>query len=225
MYGGYEDYGGYEGGWAPENYLTGANADFPMTRYQNKSGHDYLDFKQWALEKEADTGRRDKMLQNIYLSAKAMKFHPQITKDLRKTYGLVASAAMRAMTPEGKFIVKKAMSPYSGAMGKPREDIAADKVARGLYARKGLAGRIAYWNLIQDTDITKLEDAVQALYGVKPSFKSAKGFKAKDCVCWHLCRLQDSVEGETSRSQRIHEQNDRCTEEGLQAQTQGVAGS
>ena len=53
------------------------------------------------------------MLRNIYLSAKAMKYHPQITKDLKKTYGLVASAAMRAMSPSAKFLLKKAMSPYS----------------------------------------------------------------------------------------------------------------
>ena len=119
-------YGGYEGGWNPGDYLEGQNADFPMTRYQNKAGHDYLDFRQWALGKETDTGERDTMLKNIYLSAKAMKYHPQITKDLKMTYGLVASAAMRAMSPEGKFIIKKAMSPYSGAMGQLREDIAAD---------------------------------------------------------------------------------------------------
>ena len=93
--------------------LTGNNADFPMTRYQNKAGHDYLDFRQWALQKQADTGLRDTMLKNIYFSAKAMKYHPQITKDLKKTYGLVASAAMRAMSPSAKFLLKKAMSPYS----------------------------------------------------------------------------------------------------------------
>ena len=109
-------YGGYEGGWNPVTYLTGADADFPMTRYQNKSGHDYLDFRQWALGKQNNPDTRDTMLKNIYLSAKAMKYHPQITKDLKKTYGLVASAAMRAMSPSAKFIIKKAMSPYSGAM-------------------------------------------------------------------------------------------------------------
>ena len=118
-------FGGYEGGWAPATYLQGKDADFPLTRYQNKAGHDYLDFRQWALEKWADTGQRDIMLKNIYLSAKAMKYHPQITKDL-KTYGLVASAAMRAMSPSAKFLIKKAMSPYSGAMGQLREDVAAD---------------------------------------------------------------------------------------------------
>ena len=90
----------------PSGCLIGENADFPMTRYQNKAGHDYLDFKEWALGKWADAATRDKMLKNIYFSVKAMKYQPQITKDLKKTYGLVASAAMRAMTPEGKFKLK-----------------------------------------------------------------------------------------------------------------------
>ena len=164
-------FGGYEGGWNPQTYITGDNADFPLTRYQSKSGHDYLDFREWALGKWNNPEQRDTMLKNIYFSAKAMKYHPQITKDLKKTYGLVASAAMRAMTLEAKFIIKKAMSPYSGAMGQLRDDIAADRIARGLYARKGLAGRIAYWNLIQDADLNDLDKASQALYGVKPAFK------------------------------------------------------
>ena len=55
------------------------------------------------------------------------------------------------------------MSPYSGALGQLRDDIAADRIAQGLYARKGLAGRINYWNLIQDTDITKMDKAVRSL--------------------------------------------------------------
>ena len=67
-------YGGYEGGWNPATYLTGENADFPLTRYQNKSGHDYLDFKDWALGKWNSPDERDTMLKNIYFSAKAMKF-------------------------------------------------------------------------------------------------------------------------------------------------------
>ena len=104
-----------------------------MTRYQNKACHDYLDFRQWALQKQADTGLRDKMLKNIYLSAKAMKYHPQIIKDLKKSYGLVSSAAMRAMSPSAKFIIKKAMSPYSGAMGQLRADLTADRMAHEAF--------------------------------------------------------------------------------------------
>ena len=188
MYGGYEGYGGfeggyeggYEGGWNPGTYLTGENASFPMTRYRNKAGHDYLDFKQWALEKEADTGRRDKMLQNIYLSAKAMKFHPQITKDLRKTYGLVASAAMRAMSPSAKFEIKKAMSPYSELKKAYAQRQAAAREEYGMIPRKGLAGRIGYWNAIQATDIDDLDAALQDLYGVEDTVTKKPEFKAKD---------------------------------------------
>ena len=36
-----------------------------------------------------------------------MKYHPLMTKELRKTYSLLAAAAMRAMTPEFKYGVKK----------------------------------------------------------------------------------------------------------------------
>ena len=80
-------YGGYEGGWNPGDYLTGDVGDFPTDRYQNKAGHDYLDFRQWALGKWTDASTRDQMLAKIYLSAKAIKFLPQMAKDLRKTYG------------------------------------------------------------------------------------------------------------------------------------------
>ena len=140
MYGGYEGgyFGGYEGGWNPQTYLEGENTGFPMTRYRNKAGHDYLDFKSWALGKWTDPTTRDNMLKNIYLSAKMMKYHPQMTKDLRKTYGLVASAAMRAMSPEFKYNLKKAMSPYSQAKSKYAKTIATDKEAWGIIPRKGL---------------------------------------------------------------------------------------
>ena len=50
---------------------------------------------------------RDELLKNVYLSAKMMKFHPLMTKELRKTYGLLAAAALRAMTSEYKYVVKK----------------------------------------------------------------------------------------------------------------------
>ena len=129
-----------------------------------------------------DAATRDNMFKNIYFSAKAMKYHPQITKDLKKTYGLVASAAMRAMSPEAKFLLKKAMSPYSGAMGQLRDDIATDKVAHGIHARKGLAGRIEYWNLIQDTNIDNEDAAMQALYGVKPALSLLLASRRRICI-------------------------------------------
>ena len=85
----------------------------PYTNLQSKSGKDHMDFKAWAEGLKAED--RDKTLKGIYLSAKMMKFHPAITKDLKKTYGLVASAALRAMTPEGKWEIKRAMHPYNSA--------------------------------------------------------------------------------------------------------------
>ena len=56
------------------------------------------------------------MLRNIYLSAKMMKYHPLMTKELRKSYGLMASAALRAMSPEFKYGVKKQFNKMSTAL-------------------------------------------------------------------------------------------------------------
>ena len=61
-----------------------------------------MNIKGWAEDKEKDPHARDELLKNVYLSAKMMKFHPLMTKELRKTYSLMASAAMRAMSPEFK---------------------------------------------------------------------------------------------------------------------------
>lgn len=172
-------FGGYEGGWNPGDYLMGDAADFPTDRYQNKAGHDYMDFKDWSLRKWQTTDERDKGLQNIYLSAKMMKFHPQITKDLRKTYGLVASAAMRAMSPEAKFKLKAAMSPYSQLKKSLADDLARRRAVYGIKPRKGLAGRIAYWNALQNTSIDNLTDALDDLYTVGRESHSLKGFEPK----------------------------------------------
>lgn len=182
MYGGYEGgyFGGYEGGWNPGDYLQGDAADFPTERYQNKAGHDYMDFKDWSLRKWETAEERDKGLQNIYLSAKMMKFHPQITKDLRKTYGLVASAAMRAMSPEFKFKLKAAMSPYSQLKKALADDLAKRRAVYGIKPRKGLAGRIAYWNALQNTSIDNLTDALDDLYAVGRESHAIKGFAPKD---------------------------------------------
>ena len=75
-----------------------------------------------------------------------MKFHPAITKDLKKTYGLVASAALRAMTPEGKWAIKSAMHPYNAAKRDVAAKIAKYKFDQGLEPRKGFRGRVRYWN-------------------------------------------------------------------------------
>ena len=64
-------------------------------------------------EKKPDQAERDELLKRVYLSAKMMKYHPLMTKELRKTYGLMASAALRAMSPEFKYGVKKLFNEYS----------------------------------------------------------------------------------------------------------------
>ena len=98
-------YGGYYGGWVPSTYITN---DIPLTVYESKAGKPYMNLKGWAESKEPeDEDARDLLLKNVYLSAKMMKFHPLMTKELRKTYGLMASAALRAMSPEFKYGVKK----------------------------------------------------------------------------------------------------------------------
>ena len=87
-------FGGYDGGWDPAHFLE--NPQFPTQTYKSKSGKDFMDFKAWA--EGLPGAERDSTLKGIYLSAKRMKFLPAITKDLKKTYGLMASAALRAMT-------------------------------------------------------------------------------------------------------------------------------
>ena len=93
-------------------YLT---ADIPLTVYESKAGKPYMNLKGWAEQKEPDD-EKDMLLKNIYLSAKMMKYHPLMTKELRKTYGLMASAALRAMSPEFKYGVKKEFNKMSTAL-------------------------------------------------------------------------------------------------------------
>ena len=77
----------------------------PLDVYESKAGKPYMNLKGWAERKEPDMAKRDLLLRNIYLSSKMMKFHPLMTKELRKTYSLMASAALRAMSPEFKYCV------------------------------------------------------------------------------------------------------------------------
>ena len=143
--------GGYSGGWNPSLFLKGEDADFPAdTFYKTKAGHDYLDFRAWAQTKYPDPSARDIALKAIYRSAKMMKFHPQITKDLKKGYGLVASAALRAMTPAGKWEIKHAMAPFNAVKRDIAKKVSNYKTEQGIVARKGLAGRIDYWNALMD---------------------------------------------------------------------------
>ena len=144
---------GYSGGWDPGAWLQSEDADFPRTFYKTKAGHDYMDIKEWAEQKYTDKAARDEVLTNIYKSAKMMKFHPQITKDLKKTYGLLASAALRAMTPEQKWTVKRQMHPYLAAKKQIAEKVKQYKEAAGIVQRDGLRGRIGYWNTLWEADI------------------------------------------------------------------------
>ena len=97
-------YGGYSGGWLPAIYII---KEIPLDVHASKAGKPYMNIKGWTEDKEKDPAARDELLKRVYLSAKMMKYHPLMTKELRKTYSLLAAAAMRAMTPETKFEVKK----------------------------------------------------------------------------------------------------------------------
>ena len=114
-----------------------------------------------------------------------MKFHPAITKDLKKTYGLVASAALRAMTPPAKWAVKKLFHPYNSAKRAVAGDIAAYKAKMGIAPRKGLAGRIAYWNGLVDLDmddaavLPALTGTVENIISKNAAFKNEGVWAAK----------------------------------------------
>ena len=86
-----------------------------------------MDIRDWAEWKEPDIAKRDLLLKRVYLSAKMMKYHPLMTKELRKSYGLMASAALRAMTSEFKYGVKKQFNRMSTAL----------KAMRAAEIRKG----------------------------------------------------------------------------------------
>ena len=76
-----------------------------------------MNLKGWAESKEPENQEaRDKLLKRVYLSAKMMKYHPLMTKELKKSYGLMASAALRAMSPEFKYGVKKQFNKMSTAL-------------------------------------------------------------------------------------------------------------
>ena len=132
-------------------YLT---ADIPLTVYESKAGKPYMNLKGWAESKEPeDQDARDKLLKRVYLSAKMMKFHPAITKDLKKTYGLMASATLRAMSPEFKYGVKKQFNKMSTALKALRAKMKAEKDLYGPYNRRGFFGKIDYWNKLIALDV------------------------------------------------------------------------
>ena len=162
MFGGYD--GGYEGGWDPAPFLE--NPQFPTQTYKSKSGKDYMDFKAWA--DGLDQAKRDLLLRkNVYLSAKMMKYHPLMTKELRKTYSLLAAAAMRAMTPETKFEVKRRFNETNTAIKALRAEQKLAKAKYGPVAKRGLYGKIDFWNRLIDLPIDS-EDAPLLLTGYEP---------------------------------------------------------
>ena len=93
------------------------------------------------------------MLKRIYLSAKMMKFHPLMTKELRKTYSLMASAALRAMSPEFKYGVKKEFNKMVTALKAMRAKMKAEKALYGPINRRGFFGKVNYWNKLIGMDI------------------------------------------------------------------------
>ena len=154
--------GGYYGGWDPTPFLNNPKLDFPTTHYKTAKGRDYMDFGEWAGKLGE---KRDETLKGIYFSAKMMKFNPMITKDLKKTYSLVASAALKAMTPKGKWEAKVDMVPYNAVKKGMAKDVANYKAKLGYVARRGLAGRVAYWNKLRDMEMDD-DDVPQMLSGV-----------------------------------------------------------
>ena len=112
-----------------------------------------MNLKGWAENKEADQAKRDELLKRVYLSAKMMKYHPLMTKELRKTYSLMASAAMRAMSPEFKYGVKKQFNKMGTALKALRAKMKAEKDLYGPFKRRGFFGKIDYWNKLIALDI------------------------------------------------------------------------
>ena len=82
-----------------------------------------------------------------------MKFHPLMTKELRKTYGLMASAALRAMSPEFKYGVKKQFNKMSTALKGMRAKMKAEKALYGPINKRGFFGKVNYWNKLIGLDI------------------------------------------------------------------------
>ena len=141
----------YYGGWEPKDYITG---DVPINNiYLNKKKHEYMDIRDWAIGKWKNEEQRDKELRKIYLSARIMKYHPLMTKALRKTYSLLAAAAMRAMSPEGKFHVKQEFSATNNAIKQLRLNQRAMRMKYGQHAKRGFYGKVDFWNALMDMPI------------------------------------------------------------------------
>ena len=131
-----------------------------------------MDLKGWAEKKEPDPAARDELLKRVYLSEKMMKYHPLMTKELRKTYSLLAAAVMRAMSPEFKYGIKKQFNKMSTALKAMRQKMKAEKALYGPVAKRGLYGKIDFWNRLMDVPIGSA-DAPLLLAGYEPDILKA----------------------------------------------------
>lgn len=140
-----------------------------------------MDITDWANRKWKEQAERDPALEKIYLSARMMKWHPLITKDLRKAYGLLASAAMRAMSPDYKFMVKRKFNKTNTAMKYMREEAKFRKAKYGPIAKRNIATRAAFWNYLVDKVRVTDPDVAAELSGYDTAaFKSGEWYKYGD---------------------------------------------
>ena len=111
-----------------------------------------MNIKGWAEWKEPGMAKRDEQLKNIYLSAKMMKYHPLMTKELRKSYSLLAAAAMRAMSPEFKYGVMKLFNQMSTTLKAMRAaEISQSKV--WTIQQKSSLWQIDFWSKLIELPI------------------------------------------------------------------------
>ena len=140
----------YYGGWIPSTYFTD---DIPRTVYTSKAGREYMNFKSWGEEHYPNQDDRDEAMKKIYLSAKMMKWHPLMTKALRKTYSLMAAAALKEMSPRAKFEVKRESNQKNTALKELRYKMKTTKQQYGPINKRGLYNKIDFWNRLIDLDI------------------------------------------------------------------------
>ena len=101
------------------------------------------------MHKDLDTDeKKDEAMRRIYLSAKMMKWHPLITKDLKKNFSLLASAAMREMSPDMKFLVKKWFNSANGAIKELRRKVKEERSPYGPINKRNIARKAAFWNTL-----------------------------------------------------------------------------
>ena len=159
--GGMEDaeYDEFTGGWIPKDYLT----DLPIEVYENKRGKKYYNIaKFFDTHKDLDAPeKKDEAMKRIYLSAKMMKWHLLITKDLKKNYSLLASAALREMSPDMKFLVKKWFNRANGAIKELRKRTKEQRAPYGPINKRNIARKAAFWNQLIDLNLDDEEDVAK----------------------------------------------------------------